>query len=130
MANEYKRSILQETVKEGLNDPYKLVGSVICDVFGASSALAYGAGFIPGLVGDLTDLGTSVGQTSWINLAYRKDLTTAQKIGLSVLSMGEELGPGPTDLVPSATIAHFAAAYNRAKKNLAAYKEQKAKYKL
>ncbi len=115
---EYKKSLFRETMREAVHDKYKLAGSLVADGYGSLSAVAYLFGGAPGVVMDVKDGATALGQTGWILAAYWNDLTTKQKKILAGLSLAEEWLPGITDLVPSATIAHYVAARNRAKRNL------------
>ncbi len=123
---DYK--LFWETAKEGVRDRTKLVGSLAVDGYGMASSVSYLFGGVPVVILDAKDIVTSIGQTGWILAAYWGDLTNKQKVAVSALSLLEELGPMFTDVVPSATIAHFVAAYNRSKKELTFRRRKKYLY--
>ncbi len=115
---DYRKSLFRETIREAVHDKYKLAGSLVVDGYGSLSTIAYIFGGVPGMILDIKDSATALGQTGWILAAYWNDLTTRQKKIIAGISLAEEWLPGITDLIPSATIAHCVAARNRTKKNL------------
>ncbi|MBI4170802.1 MAG: hypothetical protein HY514_03845 [Candidatus Aenigmarchaeota archaeon] len=110
---EYRGSVFKETFREAWADRSRLAMSLATDGYGALSTVGYALGFLPGVGLDILDKATAMGQTGWIIGAYWDDLTAGQKVFFGTISLLEEWLPGPTDLFPSATIAHHLAACNR-----------------
>lgn len=106
-------SIAKRTVQTAVQDNYRLKKALAIDGVGASSTIGYLFGIAPGIVGDAVDIATAPAQTAYILREYKDDLTKKQKAVISTMSIVEELLPGPFDLVPSVTIAHGLAAYNK-----------------
>lgn len=107
--------VFREIVKEALADE-KLGAALAIDGYGALSAFAYLLG-PAGAALDTADLATGPAQTGYIMAVYGSDLTFKDKLKIGALSMAEEMLPGPTDLIPTVTIAHVLAAYRRATRN-------------
>ncbi|GEM_PF-2821644 len=114
LKNIYKNTA--ETLREGFADRSRLGMSLGVDGYGASSTLGYLFGGAPGLALDSLDIVTSVGQTAYILKSYGDELTQRERAVISTISMLEELLPGFTDLIPTATITHFYVANKRTRK--------------
>lgn len=81
----------------------KLGISIIMDLIGMSAST------VP-VVGDVADVLFAPLTGLWIYFAY-------DNIGMGLLGVAEELGPGITDIVPSCTIAHVMHYLKKPKKN-------------